>query len=91
MVKDIAIGARGLEFDSWEHIYVMYPTPTELHIPILFACHHEPETTAALSYLRCALKSPSYRKVAAIPQIMAFINPRFVGIKQGFAGVGYST
>ena len=28
---------------SRQHIYVMYPTPAEPYIPILFACLHEPD------------------------------------------------
>ena len=45
--------------------------------------------SASLRVLR--FKSPSYRKVVAIPQLMALINPRLVRKKQGFAGVRYIT
>ena len=81
----------------------MYATPAEPYISTLFACLYDPDMSQAKPrresnpilvhgfLLSLRSKSPSYRKVAAISQIMAIINPRFVRKKQGSAGVGYCT
>ena len=100
-----ALIGRRAQRAAGPHIYVMHPT--QQNLPFLFdllvftnpIVNH----TSKVKKRRksnpklvqrfptyAAFKSSSYGKVALISQTMA-LNPRFVGKKQGSAGIGYIT